>query len=116
MLDLKMMLTKILTAPTELHQATLASDVTGWVYYVQVGCMVTIHGVISVNTTKGSSAVLATGLPVPLKAWTVGTILPFSRSVGYLRISSAGQLAADSTIAAGTKDIRFAYSYLTAAH
>lgn len=115
MLDLKMMLTKILTAPTELHQATLASDITGWVYYAQVGCMVTVHGVISVNTAKESSDVLATGLPVPLKTWTVGTILPFSRSAGYLRISGAGQLVADSTIAA-TKNIRFAYSYLTEVH
>lgn len=116
MLNLKKLLTKILTAPTELHQATLASDVTGWVYYVQVGCMVTIHGVISVNTAKESSAVLATGLPAPLKAWTVGTILPFARTAGYMRISSGGQLAADSAIAAGTKDIRFTYTYLTEAH
>lgn len=115
MLDLKKLLTKILTAPTELHQATLASDVTGWVYYVQVGRMVTVQGVISVNTAKETSAVLATGLPAPLKAWTVGTILPFSRSAGYLRISGAGQLVADSTIAA-TKNIRFAYSYLTEVH
>ena len=115
MLDLKMMLTKILTAPTELHQATLASDITGWVYYAQVGCMVTVHGVISVNTAKESNAVLATGLPAPLKAWTVGTILPFARTVCYLRISGAGQLVADSTIAV-TKDIRFAYSYLTEVH
>lgn len=113
MLNLKKLLTKILTAPTELHQATLASDVTGWVYYVQVGCMVTIHGV---NTAKESSAVLATGLPAPLKAWTVGTILPFARTAGYMRISSGGQLAADSAIAAGTKDIRFTYTYLTEAH
>lgn len=113
MLNTKKLLTKILTAPTELHPATLASGVTGWVNYVQVGRMVTIQGVISVTTAKEASAVLATGLPVPLSGWTLGTILPFSRSAGYLRISSSGQLAADSTIAAGTNDIRFSYSYLS---
>lgn len=93
------------------HSATLASGVTGFVEYVKCGRMVTVHGVISTTSAKTAGAVVASGVPRPLKNWTVGNCISFVGDAIF-RIADSGTVNTANAIASETQNIRFAYSYI----
>ena len=112
-LKVKETLSKLLSfalTAQDMKSATLGTGVTGFAYYIQVGRMVTIHGVISTSATKAAGSVLLTGFPKPLRGWTVGNFTPLGTSVGFY-VNDQGQIRNESQLAA-TSNLRFAYSYI----